>query len=247
MSKPGTGFIDGRDREYFRQRRPPQHDHWKGKLPRRRNLPVCRTAAAVLGNDDGDSIALEERAFVRLVKRATCGEIRRMRQSKRRIDGLHAAHEIMVLGRADEWSELLAAEREEHPARLVSKRPHCRHDVWHFDPMVTGSRNPRQPTQRQHGGARLLCRVCRIGGNRGGIRMGCIDQRVYALGSEVMRKSLRTAEAADPYRDRLRRGRCGTARKRKGHVKVGPTGKLGCEAPCFRSAAEYQDPPHGRS
>jgi hypothetical protein len=30
-------------------------------------------------------------------------------------------------------------------------------------------------------------------------------------------------------------------------VEVRPRGKLGCEAPCFRSAAEYQDPPHGRS
>ena len=77
--------------------------------------------------------------------------------------------------------------------------------------------------------------------------MGCIDQRVDPLGSEVMGKSLRTAEAADPYRDRLRRGRCGTPRKRQGHIKIGPTGEFGCEAPCFRSAAEYQDPPHGRS
>lgn len=247
MSKPSAGFLDGRDRRCLRQRRPAQHDHWKGKLPRRRNLPVCRAAPAVLGNDDGDSIALEECAFVRLVKRATCGEIRRMRDSKRRIDGVHTAHEIMVLGRADEWSELLAAECKEHPARLASKGPHCRHDVRHVDPMVTCSRSPRQPTQRQHGSARLLCRVCRIGGDRGGIWMGCIDQRVDPLGSEVMGKSLRTAEAADPYRDRLRRGRCGTPRKRQGHIKIGPTGEFGCEAPCFRSAAEYQDPPHGRS
>ena len=75
--------------------------------------------------------------------------------------------------------------------------------------------------------------------------MGCIDQRVYALGSEVMRKSLRAAEAADPYRDRLRRGRCGTARKRKGRVDADrQAGPRGAVLPQCRRVSGI---PHGRS
>ena len=68
-----------------------------------------------------------------------------MRQSKRRIDGLHAAHEVMVLGRADEWSEPLAGRARETPARLVSKRTHAavtvRHSIqWSPAVAIHGSR-----------------------------------------------------------------------------------------------------------
>jgi hypothetical protein len=76
--------------------------------------------------------------------------------------------------------------------------------------------------------------------------MGCINQRVDALAGKVLRKALRTAETANPSRDRLWRGRCGAAREGDDHVEIRASGKLDCEAARFGSATEYQDAPYGQ-
>jgi len=247
MIKPSAGFLDGRDRWRVGQQRAPQHEHWQAKGTRSCDLPVRRAAPTVLRDNDVDAMGLEERAFVRLVKRAPDSQVSGMRHGKRGVHGVHAAHEIMMLGRSDEWRELLAAEREENPARVAAERAGCDSDIQHLDPTIAGSRNPWRSPHRQHGCARLPRCMYRVGGNGGGIGMRRIDQRVDALAGKVLRKSPRTAKTANPDRHRLRCGRSGATRKRKDHVEVRATGKLGCEVPCFRSAAEYQDSPHGRS
>ena len=71
-----------------------------------------------------------------------------------------------------------------------------------------------------------------------------VDQRVDAFGLEIGGESLRAAEAADPHRNRLRRGRGGAARKRQGHLQVGALAQQSGQVPRFRRAAEYENLTH---
>jgi hypothetical protein len=247
MSEPGACFLHRRDRRCLRQQWPPQHDHGQAKGTRCRDLAIGRASAAVLRNDDADPIAGKQRAFVCFLKWATGSQVSGMRHGKRRIDRVHAANEIGMLRRIGEWRELLAAQCEENAARLAAERADCSGHIAHLSPLVAGCRNPWGPPQRHHGYASLSCSMYRIGGHGGCIGMGCVEQYVDALACEVLRKSLRTTEAANPDRHRLRCGRCGATRKREGHIKVCATCKLGSKAPRFSSAAEYQDSPDGQS
>jgi len=71
-----------------------------------------------------------------------------------------------------------------------------------------------------------------------------IDECVDALDGQVIGKTLGAAKAADPHRDRLHRGRCGTAGEREGHGKVRTRGEAFREAPCLNGAAENEDASH---
>ena len=119
MIEPGHRVLDRLDRRHLRQHRPAQHDHRQAERARRRDLAVGRRAAAVLRDDDLDPMLLEQRAIVGFRERPAAGDIARMRHGERRIDRIDAAHEIMVLRRAGERRELLAAEREKDAARRV--------------------------------------------------------------------------------------------------------------------------------
>lgn len=247
MTKPGACLLDCFHGRCVRQRRPSQHDHGQAQRPPSRDFPIGRAAAAVLGDDHIDTMPIQECAFVRFRKWTARCDVAGVRHRKRRIDGIHAADEIVVLRRADEWSEFLASESDKNPARLVSEGPHRTGRVGHIDPTIAFSTNPGRPPQRQQSYPRLPGCVCCVCRDNGGIGMRCIDQRIDVLRHEVLRKPLRTPEAAGPHRHGLRRRRCGAARKREGDSQVRPPAEPGREQPCFRCAAEYEDSPHGQS
>jgi hypothetical protein len=57
-------------------------------------------------------------------------------------------------------------------------------------------------------------------------------------------KSCDAAEAANPNRHRLRRGRSSAARERKRNIEAAALRQAACQQSCFRSAAENENARH---
>ena len=187
---------------------------------RRGDLAVGRRAAAILGDDRIDAVALEQGAILRLAERPARGQIDRLRHGKRRIDGIDASHQIKMLRRGDERRELLPSEREEYAARRLAEslnRPlHC----LDLDPMIAGDARPGRTPQRQQLHVRRASGLGGIGGDGGGIGMRRVDQRVDALAAQIFGEALGAAEPADANRHGLRQRLRRAAGERQGHGEI---------------------------
>jgi hypothetical protein len=164
-----------------------------------------------------------------------------VRHCERRIDGVDAAYEIVVLRRGYEGSQLLAAEREKYPTRRGTQGTHRRRYVRDLDPAVAGNRTPGRPAQRQQRHPRRSRRARGIGGDDGGVGMGGVDERIDALSRKIVGKPVGASEPADPHRHRLTGRRGSAAGKRQRHRKVGTTRKAFRQASGLRRAAENED------
>jgi hypothetical protein len=246
MIEPRERILDTVDCCDLRQRRPGRHDHGKTELARGCDFAIGCGAAAVLGNHNFDAVSTQKRAIIGFGEGAATGDVARVRNGKRRIDGVDAAHEIMVLRRVHEGSKLLAAEGEKDPARRDAKRGYRRPYVCDLDPAVAGNRTPGRPPQRQQRQAGGLDGARGVGGNGGRVRMGCVNERIDAFSREIVRKAVGAPEATDTHRHRLRRRRGGAAGKRQRHREIGAAGKAFGKASGFRRAAENEDA-HGKS
>jgi len=244
MIEPRNCVLDSPDGRHLRQRGAAQQDDGNAERSRRGDLAVGCGPAAVLGDDHVDGMGDEQCPIVGLAERATAGDIGCVRYRKRRIDGFDAAHEIMMLRRSREDSDLALAEREKDLPRRFAERVYCRRDIGNFDPTVTGQRRPRCAPECEQGNAR----GCRGGGCvRGddcGVGMGCVDESIDALVGEVTRKAFDSAEAADPHRYDLRGGRRGAPGERDRYVEIDASGETLRQTPRFRSAAENEDASH---
>jgi len=244
MIEPVESVLDRFDRRHQRQYRAAQHDHRQAEGAGRGDLSIARLPAAVFCDDDLDAVLLEQRALVAFKERTSPDDIRGVGNCERRIDRIDAADEIMMLRRAHQRSELLAAERNKDPARRASDARGRIRDIAGFDPTIAIAADPWRAAQRQVRSMRALCRASGIVGNRRSIGMGCIDQRGDSFVRQIISKTLNTAKSADAHRHRLRRGRSCAAREREGHGKVGAGGELCCKLACLRRAAENQDASH---
>jgi len=168
-----------------------------------------------------------------------------MRHIERRVYGIDAADQIMVLRRRGERRDLLAPERQEHMARKSAKRGDGAGGVGNFDPAIPCNRGPGRAAQRNQRHFRERCGTRRIGGDGGRIGMRRIDENIDARGGEMVREPVGAAEAAAAHRDRLRRWRRGAAGKRQRHHKVAAVGEAGGKLPRLRGAAQYEDACHG--
>jgi len=244
MIEPRNCLLYSPDGRHLRQGRVAQQDDGNAERSRRRDLAIGRGPAAVLGDDHVDGMGDQQCAIVGLAERATTGDIGCVRYRKRRIDGLDAAHEIMMLRRSREDSDLAPAECEEDLPRRLAERVHCPRDIGNFDPTVAGQRRPWGAPEREQGHAS----GCRGGGGvRGddcGVGVRRVDESVDVLVGEVTCKAFDSAEAADPHRYGLRGRRRGAPGERDGYGKIGASGETLRQAPRFRSAAENEDASH---
>jgi hypothetical protein len=245
MIDRGHRVLDALDGRHLRERRSPQHDDGETERTRRRDLAMGGAAAAVLGGDDFDAVLHEERAFVGLVERTAGGDVGGMRYVERRLDGIDAADEIMVLRRRGEWRDLLASEREEHMARKSAERRDGTYRVADLDPAITCNRGPGWATQRDQRHLREHCGTSRIGGDRGRIGMRRVNENVDARGGEMVREPLRAAESAEAHRHGLPRRCRGAAGERQRDRKIGTVGEALGKLPRLRGAAQYEDACHG--
>lgn len=238
MIKPGNSLIHTFDGRCLRQRGPPQHHNRQAERARCRDLAVARPSAAVFGDDHINLMLREQRAFVALFKRTPAGNVYRMWDCERRIDGIDAADEIVVVRRAHKGREFVSAERHKDPARRPTNRSGRFGHIGGSDPVIAWNANPWWAVQRQQRNIHALCSPRRIDRDDRGVGMRGIDQYGDALPQQVVSKALGTAKSADPHRDGLRRGRPCAPGKREGQGHVGARSKASRKRACLRGAAE---------
>jgi len=244
MIEPRHCGLERPDRRHLRQRRPAQQHDGNTESARRRDLAVGRGAATVLGDDHVDRVGDQQSPIVGLAEWPTTGDIERVRYRKRRINGLHAAHEIMMLRRSRKDSNLALAEREKHVSRRFAERFHCRRGVGNFDPAVAGYRRPWGAPQCEQGDARGRGGCGCVRGHDCGVGVRRVDESVDALVDEISRKAVRPAEAADSHRRGLCGGRCGAPGERDRYGEIGASGETFRQPSRFRRAAENEDASH---
>jgi hypothetical protein len=246
MIEPHQRILHGLNRHHLRQLRPRRHNYRETQCARRRDLGVTGGAAAVLCHYDIDVMGTEQRTIVLFRERTPCSKVRCTWNCERRIDGVDAAYEIIVLRRPREGSQFLAAERQKDSTRRAPQGIHHRRHVRYLDPAVIGDGRPTRPAHRQQRHPSCLCCTGRIGGNDACVGMRPIDKHIDSFRPQIVGKSLNTAEPADPYRHWLTGWQGSPASERQGHDEIRPTGQALRQGSRLRRPAEDEDT-HGSS
>ena len=200
-----------------------------------------KIVAGILADDDIDVMVPQQR-YLRLDGEwAARQEVFYIGHIQRRIDGIDAAHKIMVLRRRVEGLRLLPADGEEDAARLRTQRRHRLADRADPHPAVPLRLVPAEPLQPQQGNAGRVARRTGIGGNLPCERMRCIDKEIDGLFSEIGGKSCHAAETAAAHWHRLRRRIERAAGERQRNGKIGPAGEAGRKFARLGRAAQYED------
>ena len=244
MIKPGERLFHGLDGRRRRQRRSPQHDHRQAQCVRGGDLAVRRTATAVLRDENVDALLSEQHLLIGLGERSASGYVTGARYGERRIDGIDAADEVMVLRCAGKRRKLLAAEREKDPSRCRSEGGYRLHHIGDLGPAVAGDLTPGRPAQGDKRNPHLRNRTDGVRGDVCCIRMRCIDQRIDPLRPQIIGKALDAAKSPDPHRNGLRDRRYGPAGKRENDCELRTSGEVLGQPPRFRCAAENKDALH---
>ena len=247
MIEPRKRGIDALDRRPGRRRRPAHQDDLDTERTGRGDLAIGRWTAAVLGDDDVDTVRLQQRAIVGFAERSARCDVGHRRQRQRRIDRVDAADQIAMLRRAGKRREFVAAERDKDASAFRADSVYCGACVIHFDPAIARDCGPGRPAQRHkaHAGlARGGRGVCR---NDGRVRMRSVDQNVDAFRSEIIGQTRSAAEAADPDGYGMRNRRSGAAGERQRHLEIAAPGQAFAQHAGFGSAAENEDAWHAVS
>ena len=205
------------------------------------DFPLCGLAAGILADDHVDAVFLQQR-HLRFHGEGSAGQqIVGIRYVQRRIDGIDAAHEIMVLRRRVENLRLLPADRKEDAARRFAERRHGFGDRADARPAVALGLRPAgalQPKQRHAG---RFARRARIGGNLLGEGVCGVDEKIDALFREIGREPGNAAETAAAHRRGLRCGIERAAGERQDDRKIGPAGKRARKVARLGRAAQNKD------
>lgn len=224
-----------------RRRRPLDKHDRQAENARGDDLAMGRLPAGILADDDVDAVIAEQR-HLRLHREGPAGEdILHLRRLQRRIDGIDAAYEIMVLRRGIEGLRLLPTDGEEHTARRGAERCDGLGDRADAYPAVALRLFPAgalEPQERQ-----IRRRACRagIGGDLPGKGVGGVDQQIDGVLAQKGRKPLCPAETAGAHRHGLRHRIERAAGKRQGDGEIGPVREPFRQIPRFRRAAQDKD------
>ena len=241
MIAPSESLFDSVGRGRLRQSGAPNHHHWDLKRPRRGDLAVAGVTTAILGNDYFDVVPLQHHAILRLVERAAGRDISRIRDGKRRVDGIDAAHKIGVLRRICERHDVFPPKREKGTNWIGTQRGDGFFNCLYVDPAIPGDRLPRGAAQRQErdsGFSRSRMRIRRYSIS---VWMRRINQYADILSSNKTRESLGAAKASDTRRHALGARVGGAARERQGCGDVAARVKSCCELTRLRGPSKYED------
>lgn len=218
-------------------------DHHDGQAEMAGGGDFCRggLATGILADDDVDAMIPQERDFRLGREGAPRKQVADIGRIERRIDGIDAAHEIVMLRGGVEGLRLLTTDGKEDPARFHAQ---CRHGLVHARnaaPAIACLLVPAEPFQPQQRNAGRGARSTGIGGYLPGKGVGCVDHEIDALATQIGSKPRRTAEAAGAHRRGLRRGIERAAGQRQSDGQIGPTGKARRKVAGLARAAQYED------
>ena len=205
------------------------------------SLAAVAAASGILGDDHVDPMLPEQPFLVFQRKWAARRDDRRVARQevgRRRID---AANDVAVRHRIPERGEVLAADGEKHPPRLLSQRIRGGLHVRHADPAVAGNLLPGRAHYGETGDR---------GGGRGGdgIRgdngrkgMGGVHHDADPVPAEIVREPFRAAEPADPGVERRGFGRSSHAGERQDSFETVVPGDQSRQRAGLRRPAEQED------
>ena len=224
----------------FRRRALDQHDG-QAEDACGDHLRIGGLAAGILADDDVDAVLLKQR-HLRLDREGTAGkQVIDIGRGERRIDGIDAAHEIMMLRGGIEGLRLLPADGEEDPSRFCTQRRNGFGHRGDARPAVALRLVPAEPLQPDERDAGCRARGAGIGGNLPREGMGRVDHEIDGLIAQIGGEPFGAAEAAGAHRHRLRRGIERAAGERQREGKVGPAGEAGRKVARLAGAAQYED------
>lgn len=196
------------------------HDDLDAKLASRPYLRIGCRSAGILCDDSVDAVFTQHSPFVVEFERSAGQNVVAVRYGERRIDGIDAAHEIVMLRGRSEAAGLLPPDGEEDAPRDRTKCADRGVDVIDARPAVATFCLPFRAAERKNRNRRPF-------GGLGGVRrdhvgewMGGIDEQRNVFFSQVINQSIDAAEAADAGRQRQRFGIDRAAGKRYGRVAI---------------------------
>jgi hypothetical protein len=213
MIEPGNSLGNCCNRRTIGHGRSFEHEYRHSECSRGRNLAVSRLATAVLCNDRVDGKRLEQLPVVRLGEGPALEEVMGVRNIQGRIDGIHTANEIVMLWSGAEWRQLLPTDREENPSRALTQRANGTFRISNIDPLIAIYLGPRWPAHSENWRAGSRCRDRGIRGNRCGIGMSRIDQKIDALCPQIFNEPIGAPEPATTHGNVLGSRRSGSAGK----------------------------------
>ena len=180
----------------------------------------CR-AAAVLADDGVDAMLLEQRELVGFGERPARQDVGRVGHGERRLDRVDAADQIGVLRRGLEGGDLLPAQRQEDPPRLLAQALRRLRRVVDRDPAVARA-SPARAGAEAPGSARRPPRPRRPRWRRFARHR---DASRRSAGRFAGSRDRRPSPAAPPkppilHGYRLRRRVFGPAGQRQGDVEI---------------------------
>ncbi len=223
------------------RRRPLDQKDGQAEDARGDDLAIGGVTAGILADDDVDAAIPQQRHLCLDGEGAAGEQVLHIGCIERRIDGIDAAHEIVVLRRGVEGLGLLPADGEEDAARLPTQRSHRLGNRSDTRPAVAVRFFPAEALQPQQGDTGRLTGDAGIGGNLSCERMSGVDEQIDGFAAQIGGKSLCAAEPSAAHRHGLRRGIERAAGERQRDGEIGSPSKPGRKVPGLGRAAQYED------
>ena len=243
MIEPMQHFLDRCHAQVRRFGRPFEQQNRYTEYTRGGDLAVGGRPSAVLGDDDVDGMVTQQRVFGLFAERSTPLNVVGMRYRESRLDRIHAADQVAVLGSGGKAVDLLTPQREKYVPWLTAQGANRVGRARHPSPSVARNLAPGRATQGKQRRVGLGGCADRMGGDRRRVGMSCIDQGVDAVLAQVARETIDSAEATPSHRYRLNQGYRRAAGERQGHRDVVSVREPQSKLTRLCCAAENQDMP----
>ncbi len=204
MSDRRQHRLDSFDRLDHGRLRTRDHHHLDAEQAGCLDLRIGGAATAVLGDDDIDMMPTQQGQFAFQRERTTIEDIIDICERKRRLDGIDAANEIVMLCCCFGIMRTLPARCQEDLAGGGAKRLNGRRNAPHVPPMIARQALPFGTTQSDRGHASGLGSTGGIDRDALGEGMRGVDQQIISAPLQEIGQRRSAAETTDSNRNRLR-------------------------------------------
>ncbi len=234
--QPGHNLGHAAGQIARRQGRAVDHYHPNPQDSCRIKLGPRPAATRILGNDQADPAALQQRQIISRGEGSARDHRFGIRQGQCRRRRIDKAQQVVVLRHPGKGPQILLADRQKNPGPRLGQGRDCCADIFHMVPVIAWFRSPGRALKGQKRG---LADGAGFNGIPAHLRrewVGCIDDMSNLFGPEPVRQPRRPAKAADTHRQGLR-GRAFRATgigkhgiQPRGRDGMGKLGSFGCAA-----------------
>ena len=219
------------------------HEDRHPKCARSGQFGIGATAAAVLGDDEVDTMVAEQGEVIFRFKRATGYDDRRTRKDRRR-GWINEAQQVVVMRGGGEQRQGLATDGEKDAGGGQGQVVYRFFNALHDGPFVALLRLPGRTLKGGEGQGKGHTCGSSVMAHLRGEGMGGVDHMRDLVVSQIGDQAMYAAKAADPLGQGLRHGVGGATRI--GKDRVDPSrGKSTGQQAGFGCAAEQKDALHG--